>query len=119
MELFYETQEEILLDFSSILASEEITSADIVEAILLVKTAATDSDPDSLVTLTLGAGLSWDDTNTKILATIPSDAWGVGGLVIGGNYKFGVGYKVSSSVRFVEVCLNDSTIRVMQDFIRG
>lgn len=117
MNIFYQTQQSISLDMTPILEKEGIVYTDITEALFIVKNKASDLDSDALAQLTLGDGLEWNDTNTKLLATFRDADWS--NMEIGGKYLWGFGFKTADYSRFVEVKLTDTSLNITQDFIRA
>ena len=98
---------------------------EVTEARYFVKVAKTDVDSNSLVSKTLGAGLSLVPAAgaevDSISVQFSNSDFAVGVLdvseCIKAPYYTGLGIKISGMTRFLEIDLVDNRLEIVQDFI--
>ena len=109
------------LEVGDYLVSRNILLADVTEAVFMVKTNVEDADVDSKVTLTLGNGLvkvaGATEADAIIKAQFGSADFGVDAMITKVNYYIGLGIKIASLTKYLEIKPVDNRLVLLGDFI--
>tara|TARA_R110000851_G_scaffold289121_1_gene443251 strand:+ start:373 stop:747 length:375 start_codon:yes stop_codon:yes gene_type:complete len=103
------------------LVSRDILLADITEAIFMVKANPSDADSAAKATLTLGNGLTVVAGATEldgvISAKFNTSNFGLSSMMLGENYYVGLGIKLATLTKFLEIKPVDNRLSLTGDFI--
>ncbi len=109
------------LEVGDYLVSRNILLADVTEAVFMVKTNVEDADADSKVVLTLGDGLvkvaGATESDAVIKAQFRLEDFGTDAMVTRVNYYMGLGIKIASLTKFLEIKPVENRIVILGDFI--
>ena len=122
---FDNTEDFFYLDIGEFLSTRAISIGDITEATYMVKTNKLDLDTNSLVTLTIGVGLTKAPASgldpDRLRVQFSSTDFNIGKLEVTKNtkerYYTGAGIKIAGYLTFLEMDIDDDRLEIVPDFI--
>lgn len=117
MDIVYNTNLALKLDFTKTLDARGLVKADLTDVVFMVKVSSVVADEDAVIDIRLNTGLVWETNTNSILVRIPPEQWAR--VAPAKQYIMGVGFKVAGDLTFTENHLEDKIFNVCQDFIRS
>lgn len=108
----------VTIDALDFITSQDLIQTDVTEFVYMVKGCAEDLDEDAVLNKTLLDGIA-HTTDAKYEVTLSATDYSDTALQTGYTYRVFVGIKTSSSTSFLEAVMEDATLTITQDGIRG
>ena len=120
MDVKFEDETPWRFELGDFLSARDITYTDVTEITMLVKASKTDTDVSALVTKDFTSAEIAFLNSCAIQVTIASSDYGVGKLIVDGEYFVSIGFAAPSYAGvLLEMSLLDDTLTVSQDGIRA